>query len=303
MLGVEDGSWELTPPTAIEFVKRDLRWCQGNLQYLKLIRRLDAHTMGYIQLLLAILMYVNAPAWLVFGLVAFTRAVIDETTSAVPNTLGTPSLAEPWLMLAMILTLTFAPKLAGTLVVLARRREAAAFGGRPRVLATALVELAFSILLIPLTLSAQTLFVLAMFAGQTVTWGAQNRLYRPLGWAEAMRRFWPQLAAGSALVAVSPLMAPQTIPWALLVGGSLLASVPFAVLTARPALGNALIRARLAATPDKLGCPARDRRPGFECPPDRLAVHHYTNIAAGGLPVQWHDHARDRPGSHFKIKP
>ena len=33
VLPEEDGSWEENPPTLIEFIRRDLRWCQGNMQY------------------------------------------------------------------------------------------------------------------------------------------------------------------------------------------------------------------------------------------------------------------------------
>ena len=29
----EGGSWEENPPTLLEFIRRDLRWCQGNMQY------------------------------------------------------------------------------------------------------------------------------------------------------------------------------------------------------------------------------------------------------------------------------
>ena len=29
----EDGSWEENPPSLPEFIRRDLRWCQGNMQY------------------------------------------------------------------------------------------------------------------------------------------------------------------------------------------------------------------------------------------------------------------------------
>ncbi|HYH43216.1 MAG TPA: glucans biosynthesis glucosyltransferase MdoH, partial [Burkholderiales bacterium] len=29
----EDGSWEGNPPSLTEFIRRDLRWCQGNMQY------------------------------------------------------------------------------------------------------------------------------------------------------------------------------------------------------------------------------------------------------------------------------
>jgi membrane glycosyltransferase len=30
------GSWEENPPTMLEFTRRDLRWCQGNMQYWRL---------------------------------------------------------------------------------------------------------------------------------------------------------------------------------------------------------------------------------------------------------------------------
>ena len=33
----EDGSFEENPPTLSDFVKRDLRWCQGNWQYIHLV--------------------------------------------------------------------------------------------------------------------------------------------------------------------------------------------------------------------------------------------------------------------------
>ena len=38
VLPEEVGSWEENPPTMLEFARRDVRWCQGNMQYLKLPR-------------------------------------------------------------------------------------------------------------------------------------------------------------------------------------------------------------------------------------------------------------------------
>jgi membrane glycosyltransferase len=43
VLPLEDGSYEAHPPTVVEFVNRDRRWAQGNLQYLNLIPRLGEH--------------------------------------------------------------------------------------------------------------------------------------------------------------------------------------------------------------------------------------------------------------------
>ena len=37
VLPEERGSWEENPPTMLEFAQRDVRWCQGNMQYIKLL--------------------------------------------------------------------------------------------------------------------------------------------------------------------------------------------------------------------------------------------------------------------------
>ena len=37
VLPEEVGSWEENPPTMLEFTRRDVRWCQGNMQYFKLL--------------------------------------------------------------------------------------------------------------------------------------------------------------------------------------------------------------------------------------------------------------------------
>ncbi|MBL6430802.1 MAG: hypothetical protein HPM95_04810 [Alphaproteobacteria bacterium] len=37
MIPRETESFEENPPNALEFIRRELRWCQGNLQYLKLL--------------------------------------------------------------------------------------------------------------------------------------------------------------------------------------------------------------------------------------------------------------------------
>ena len=33
VLPEEGASWEENPPTLLEFIRRDLRWAQGNMQY------------------------------------------------------------------------------------------------------------------------------------------------------------------------------------------------------------------------------------------------------------------------------
>jgi len=63
VLPFECGSWEENPPTLLEFIRRDVRWCQGNMQYLKLLDMPGLHPMSRFQLIWAILMFLGIPAW------------------------------------------------------------------------------------------------------------------------------------------------------------------------------------------------------------------------------------------------
>ena len=63
MLPEEIGSWEENPPTLLDFMRRDLRWCQGNLQYLRLLGMPGLQPISRFQLAWAILMFIGIPAW------------------------------------------------------------------------------------------------------------------------------------------------------------------------------------------------------------------------------------------------
>ncbi|HJZ44417.1 MAG TPA: glucans biosynthesis glucosyltransferase MdoH, partial [Hyphomicrobiaceae bacterium] len=63
VLPEERGSWEENPPTMLEFARRDVRWCQGNMQYVKLLDLPGLYPMSRFQLVWAILMFLGIPAW------------------------------------------------------------------------------------------------------------------------------------------------------------------------------------------------------------------------------------------------
>ena len=261
VLPEEAGSFEENPPTLADFVKRDLRWCQGNWQYLHLLARPNVHPMGRLQLLLAVLMYVSGPAWVLFSLIGFSRAVAGAATPAVGGAaavpvLGAPAAWEPWAMLAATMLIVFAPKLAGVAQVLVLPRLRRAYGGGLRVTASTLVELLFSFALAPIMAVAQSLFVLGMAAGRTIRWDAQRRDTRALPWREAVRGLWPQTALGVSLIAAVWSAAPEGARlWAVLFGGPLLLSIPFAVVTSWEGVGRLLARLGICAVPEEVEPP------------------------------------------------
>ena len=80
VMPIEGGSWEENPPTLLEFIRRDLRWCQGNMQYLRLGRDQLAglHPVSRWQLRLAVMMFLASPAWVLLMLVGVMRMGLGE---------------------------------------------------------------------------------------------------------------------------------------------------------------------------------------------------------------------------------
>jgi membrane glycosyltransferase len=262
VLPLEDGSWEENPPTLLEFARRDLRWCQGNLQYLKLLRMPGLRAVSRCQLVLAILMFAGSPAWLAFVLLATFR-------EAFAPTVGPAFRPEVGGALAMVvLAMVFAPKIASVIAVLASRRRPREFGSPARFLGGVALETVFSMMLAPVMAVAHTVFIAGLAFGRTIGWSAQSRDSHGVPIGAALRALWRPTLLGAALLAWFArgpsghawLFAPFWLP--------LLAAAPFASLTAWPALGLAMARRRIAATPDeidpapllrRLGLPALDR--------------------------------------------
>lgn len=228
----ERGSWEENPPTLIEFIRRDLRWCQGNMQYLRLLGTPGLHPIGRVQLALAILMFIGSPAWVLFMTLAALQ--IGRTADAGP--LFDPTLG--WSLFALIMTMVFAPKLAtlaGLLLSIAGR---AGFGGATRLLGGAFGEILFSTLLAPIMALAHSLFLGGLLMGKAVVWSPQRRETHRVWVMQALRRLWPQtLFGGVALLWLLSTSAIGVLFVSPFIFGALLA-VPIAVLTAWPALGQ-----------------------------------------------------------------
>ena len=261
----EGGSYEENPPTYFDFLKRDLRWCQGNLQYLSLIGLpgFRVRAMGWFQIAHAILMYLSVPAWLGFVFAGFTQGALSAfgvESPAVFGPLGEVTMEEGLALLAVMMAIVFAPKLIGVVGVLTSGTRRRAYGGAGPLLATTAMEVAFSVLLAPVIAVAITLFMIALFLGRRVGWDAQNRDAHSVPIGLAVRGLWPQMLVGSAFLAGLTATVPAALPWALPFFGSLLLAVPFVCITADPRFGRLLTRLGVAATPEELA-PSRDLLP------------------------------------------
>jgi membrane glycosyltransferase len=242
-----DGSYEGIPPNLTEYVKRDRRWCQGNLQHMWFLLAQHIRPISRIHLVQGILAYVSAPLLVLFVLVGALHAGLDHM-NAKPGMF--PS-ASAGVLFLMTVTLLFGPKVLSLIHLYSRPREVAAFGGVIRVLVGAILETLFSVLTAPVLVWFHTRFVLRNLAGKTVVWNTQTReSSAEPSWREVVREYWPLPLLGIILSFLAWSISPNYLLWIspLLVG--LILAIPVAHFSCHTSLFG-----KLFATPEELHPP------------------------------------------------
>jgi len=238
VLPEEGGSWEENPPTLPEFIRRDLRWCQGNMQYFHFLRLPGLLPVSRCQLGLAIAMYAGAPAWMGMMALGLMRQM--------PLRLDLGAV-----LFAMTLFMSFAPKFATLADVLLRPTLRGAYGGTLRTVLGAALETFFSMLLAPIAAVSVTLFLLGLPFGREVGWTAQHRDAEGVPLALAARRLWPHTLIGLLFAAGFWQVVPNAIwlwaPFALGLAGA----IPLAMLSAHPRLGALFVALGVCRTPEE----------------------------------------------------
>ncbi|MBO6754747.1 MAG: glucans biosynthesis glucosyltransferase MdoH [Roseibium sp.] len=244
VLPIESGSYEENPPHLLEFIRRDLRWCQGNLQYKRLLFLPGLKPVSRVQLILAMLMFMSSPAWLGFmvgapllGLTADGYAPFRADTGAI--------------LFFTVLTMVFAPKIATMLDIASRKQARKGFGGSARVVLSTTGEIIYSAMLAPVMAIAHSLFIGGLVFGRATGWGAQARGLEKLPLRLAASKLWPQTLFGVfaiSWIATQPIgFVWPVLPLAL---GTLFA-IPLAIATSTKSLGQAAYRSTFWRIPEE----------------------------------------------------
>src|SRR5712692_5007460 len=245
VLAEEGASFEQNPPTLVEFIRRDLRWCQGNMQYWHFLRSPGLRPVSRYQLAFAILMFLGSPAWI--GMLLIGSAAVALAPTPADFLRWDAGIA----ILVLVLAMWFAPNIATVIDVLTRAKLRHLFGGGARFSASFMITIVFAVLVAPIMWASHTLFLAHLACGRTIDWSAQARHDHEVPWSLACRQFWPQTLIGLAPVLLLAVAAPSAIPYALLIAAGPLLSIPLAVVTASPALGRALIALGLDRLPEE----------------------------------------------------
>jgi membrane glycosyltransferase len=252
VLPIETGSYEDNPPDGLEFMRRDVRWCQGNMQYLQLIGLNGIEPVSRFQLLWAMLMFVGVPAWTLFA------ALLPL---AILRAQGMPDF--PWhtaqTLYVVLLLMHLAPKLAGILDAILTPGEVGRFGGPSRFGLSAGMEILFSLLLGAVTTIRTSIFMVALLFGKSIVWGGQRRDGEGVTWRAAFQSLWPQLVFGLTLYVSLAVISPPALIWSLPLTLGYVLAIPFVVLTASPAIGGFFRRYGIAGIPEDFAPPLEIR--------------------------------------------
>ncbi|MCB1484428.1 MAG: glucans biosynthesis glucosyltransferase MdoH [Hyphomicrobiaceae bacterium] len=245
VMPIERGSYEENPPDVLEFIHRDVRWCQGNMQYLKLLGTPGLHPVSRFQLVWAILMFIGVPAWTV--MIALSPFAAHEAMQQADF----PATSAKALYVTYLL-IYLTPKLAGLLDAALTKGEVARFGGALRFWSGGVMEIVFSFLQGAITTIRTSIFMAGLLFGKSIVWSGQNRDAKGVGWATAARALWPQTLFGILVMSALYAVSPPTLLWSLPLTAGYILAIPFAVITANPKLGRFMQRHRIAAIPEEI---------------------------------------------------
>ena len=261
------GSYEEVPSALLEEMSRDRRWCQGNLQHLRLLFTeglFGAHRALFVN---GVLSYVSALLWFIFLVLSTVAAILDVLRE--PNYFPHgPSLFPEWpiwrpdwaiALLAVTGIILFLPKVLSILLLVFHSRDSRSYGGATRLTMSVLLEIIMSSLLAPIRMTFHSRFVVQNLLGRTVVWRSQGREDAQTGWGEAIRHHGFDTLFASAWGISLYWLNPDYFWWVTPIIGALILSIPTSVLASRISLGDLARRLGLFLIPEESNPPAELR--------------------------------------------
>lgn len=257
MVAMQDGTYEEYPPTFVEHAARDRRWCQGNLQHLRVLDTAGLHWVSRLQLLMGASAYLTSPLWLMLLAASAIVAVHSQGEIQIIAPSG-------WL-LGLTLVLLFAPKFMALGWMLADPMRRGGFGGGWALVKSVGLDIPLGVLVAPMMMLTQTLAVIDILRGRPSGWAAQNRVSDGIALSDAARHYRWHLIVGGAMAAAA-LLGLQAAVWMAPIFAGLLAAPLLVTWTSRASLGQASARHGLFLIPEERrpNPLIRDAQPGAE---------------------------------------
>ncbi len=177
------GSYEETPPTLIDHALRDRRWCQGNLQHLKLLDSAGFRAVSRFHMFHGAVGYLMSPLW--FALLVMWALIGQGQDASVLHYFSPdnplfpqwPEMSETRhvLIILVMYAMLLAPKVLGVLALPLSGKRYSEFGGGSKFLTSFLAEVVLSVLYAPILMVQQMIAVFRTALGVQKGWSPQAR--------------------------------------------------------------------------------------------------------------------------------
>jgi membrane glycosyltransferase len=254
------GSYEESPPTISDFVARDRRWCQGNLQHLALLPTRGFHWVSRLHLLTGIGSYLTSPLWLAFLMVGILVSLqaqfvrpeyFPKGYSLFPQWPAQDPVLAAWVF-AGTMGMLIVPKLLAFLVLACDRDTRRKFGGSLLALAGIIAETVLSGLTAPVMMIFQSSAVGEILFGRDAGWQVQRRDDGAISRRDMVRTYSVPTLVGVAMAAAAYAVSLPLLLWMTPVILGLLLSIPIAMVSSSV---NPSHRPRLFRTPEQTAPP------------------------------------------------
>ncbi len=263
MLPVLGGSYEESPPSLIDLAARDRRWCQGNLQHIRVVTAKGLHWATRQHFFTGIMSYLASPLWmaqLLVGLILVLQAryvrpeyFTDQFTlfPTWPRFDAERSLSLFQLTLAILL----APKIFGLIVGLVQGETRRAAGGPILLVLSTIFEIFLSALLAPIMMLVQSGAVSAILMGRDTGWNPQRRDDGSIPLRDIIRRHRSHVMLGLFCLMGGLMISPSLVAWMSPTIAGLILAVALSWASGQLSIGLWLKRIGLLKTPEEADVP------------------------------------------------
>lgn len=253
-------SFEEAPPSLIDVMIRDRRWCQGNLQHSRVLTATGIPAASRLHMLSGIVGYLSAPLWML--LVAVGLALAVQVAVSGPDYFPGPTLFPIWpvfesaravelFILSMGVLLT--PKFLGWLAAILNLRRCRAFGGPVLLTLGVVTEIFLSALYAPVLMLVQSHIVWQILRGGDSGWQPQRRGDGGMTFRVAFATHFRHAGIGVATALGTWAIDDGLFLWTLPLSGALILSPVTSWLSGSNRTGRALRRLGILQTPEERG--------------------------------------------------
>ena len=207
-----EGSYEEGPPDLATALKRDRRWCRGNLQHLTLLSSRGLRWENKVLFLIGVMAYGSALLWLL---------IIIYAVATKSNGWGDPRANVA--LLALVGAALLMPKFLG--MIRAFRTPSAM--SRGNLILSILGEFLSSVMLAPIQMISHSGALLAALRQKPVRWSGLDRQSEAGSWMASVKSFAFPTVVGFVGLGLAWMLNPLVLPWLLPVAGPLCFSIPF----------------------------------------------------------------------------